>query len=91
MGVRQRWLLGPLRDVAFIVPSCVTSIEMATKCGGTTTRDRTEHRVLLRAQPRVLLEEGATLRVQDIGAAMIVGPILSALHLATVTWRFDSS
>ena len=25
------------------------------------------------------------------GAAMIVGPILSALHLATVTWSFDSS
>jgi hypothetical protein len=25
------------------------------------------------------------------GAAMIVGPILSALHLATVTWTFDSS
>jgi hypothetical protein len=25
------------------------------------------------------------------GATMLAGPILSALHLATVTWRFDSS
>ena len=25
------------------------------------------------------------------GAAMIIGPILSAIHLATVTWSFDTS
>jgi hypothetical protein len=34
---------------------------------------------------------GATWACPRCGAAMIVGPILSALHLATVTWSFDSS
>jgi hypothetical protein len=33
----------------------------------------------------------ATWACPRCGAAMIVGPILSALHLATVTWGFDSS
>ena len=33
----------------------------------------------------------ATWACPRCGAAMIVGPILSALHLATVTWSFDSS
>jgi hypothetical protein len=33
----------------------------------------------------------ATWACPRCGAAMILGPILSALHLATVTWRFDSS
>jgi hypothetical protein len=33
----------------------------------------------------------ATWACPRCGAAMIVGPILSALHLTTVTWRFDSS
>jgi hypothetical protein len=33
----------------------------------------------------------ATWACPRCGAAMIVGPILSALHLATVTWDFDSS
>ena len=33
----------------------------------------------------------ATWACPRCGAAMIVGPILSALHLATVTWTFDSS
>jgi hypothetical protein len=33
----------------------------------------------------------ATSACPRCGAAMIVGPILSALHLATVTWNFDSS
>jgi hypothetical protein len=32
-----------------------------------------------------------TWRCPRCGAAMIVGPILSALHLATATWSFDSS
>ena len=33
----------------------------------------------------------ATWACPRCGAAMIVGPILSALHLAAVTWSFDSS
>jgi hypothetical protein len=36
-------------------------------------------------------EPCATWACPRCGAAMIVGPFLSALHLATVTWRFDSS
>ena len=36
-------------------------------------------------------ETCATWACPRCGAAMIVGPILSPLHLATVTWRFDSS
>ena len=33
----------------------------------------------------------ATWACPHCGAAMIVGPILSALQLATLTWRFDTS
>jgi len=33
----------------------------------------------------------ATWTCPRCGAAMIIGPILSALHLATVTWSFDTS
>ena len=36
-------------------------------------------------------ETCATWACPRCGAAMIVGPILSALHLATATWSFDSS
>ena len=36
-------------------------------------------------------ETCATWACPRCGAAMIVGPILSALHRATVTWSFDSS
>ena len=45
----------------------VTPIEMAAERGGATARDRAEYRSLLHAQPRMLLEEGVTLRVEDIG------------------------
>ena len=45
----------------------VAPIEMAAERGGATARDRAEHRALLHAQPRMLLEEGVTLRVEDIG------------------------
>ncbi len=37
------------------------------------------------------METAATWACLRCGAAMIVGPILSAIHLATVTWSFDSS
>ena len=45
----------------------VTPIEMAAEGRRATARDRAEDRSLLRAQPRMLLEEGVTLRVEDIG------------------------
>ena len=45
----------------------VTPIEMPAEGGGATARDRAEHRALLRAESRMLLKEGVTLRVEDIG------------------------
>ena len=45
----------------------VTPIEMPPERRGPTPRDRPEDRALLRTQPRMLLEEGVTLRVEDIG------------------------
>ena len=50
-----------------LMPAGVTPIEMPTEGGGATARDRAEDRSLLHAQPRMLLEEGVTLRVEDIG------------------------
>ena len=49
------------------MPAGVTPIEMPTERGGATARDRPEHGSLLHAQPGMLLEEGVTLRVEDIG------------------------
>ena len=45
----------------------VTPIEMAAERGGATARDRLKDRSLLHAQPRVLLDEGVSLRVENIG------------------------
>ena len=44
-----------------------TLIEMAAERGGPTPRERAQHGPLLHAQPRMLLEEVVTLRVEDIG------------------------
>ena len=49
------------------MPTGITPVEMAPERGGPTTRDRTEHRSLLHAEPRMLLDEGVSLRVEDIG------------------------
>lgn len=49
------------------MPAGVTPIEMAPERGRATARDGAEHRSLLHAQPRMLLDEGVTLRVEDIG------------------------
>ena len=49
------------------MPAGVTPIEMPAECGGATARDCPEDRSLLHTQPRMLLEEGVTLRVEDIG------------------------
>ena len=44
-----------------------TLIEMSAERGGATPRQRAQHGPLLHTQPRMLLEEGGTLRVEDIG------------------------
>ncbi len=49
------------------MPAGVTPIEMAAERGRATARDRPEDGSLLHAQPRMLLDEGVTLRVEDIG------------------------
>ena len=49
------------------MPAGVTPIEVAAECGRATAHDRPEDRALLHAQPRMLLDEGVTLRVEDIG------------------------
>ena len=45
----------------------VTPVEMATEGRRATAGDGAEHRSLLHAQPRMLLDEGVTLRVEDVG------------------------
>src|SRR5476649_654156 len=50
-----------------LMPACVTPIEMAPERGGPTARERAPDRSLLDTQPRMLLDEGVTLRVEDIG------------------------
>jgi hypothetical protein len=42
-------------------------IDLPAERGGPTPHQRTENGPLLRAQPRMLLEEGVTLRVEDVG------------------------
>ena len=49
------------------MPAGVTPIEMPTEGSGATATDRPEDGSLLHAQPRMLLDEGVTLRVEDIG------------------------
>ena len=45
----------------------VTPIELASEGGGATARDRAEHGSLLRTEPRMLLDKGVTMRVEEIG------------------------
>ena len=49
------------------MPAGVTPIEMPAQRGRAAARDRAEDGPLLDAQPRMLLDEGVTLRVEDIG------------------------
>src|SRR5712691_6154264 len=41
-------------------------IDMSAERGGPTARDRAQHRALLHAEPRMLVEKAVTLRVEDI-------------------------
>ena len=49
------------------MPAGATLIEMPAECGGATARDGSQHGSLLCAEPRMLLDEGVTLRVEDVG------------------------
>jgi hypothetical protein len=49
------------------MPAGVTPVDMASKSRRPTAHDRAKHRSLLYAQPRMLLDEGVTLRLEDIG------------------------
>ena len=49
------------------MPAGVTPVDMPTERRGPTARDGSKDRALLGAQPRMLLDEGVTLRVEDIG------------------------
>ena len=51
-------------DVRHVV---VTPIDVPTQDGGATARERSHDGSLLHTQPRMLLDEGVTLRVEDIG------------------------
>ncbi len=48
------------------MPARVTPIDVSAECGRATPRDRPEDGPLLGAQPRMLRDEGVTLRVEDI-------------------------
>jgi len=50
-----------------LVSAGVTPIEMPPECGSATARDGAKYRPLVRIQPRMLLEKGVTLRVENIG------------------------
>ena len=49
------------------MPAGVTPIDVPAERGRATARDRPEDGPLLGAQPRMLRDEGVTLRVEDIG------------------------
>ncbi len=42
-------------------------IDMAAERGGPTARDRAQHGPLLHAEPRMPVDEGVTLRMEDVG------------------------
>src|SRR5688572_2368430 len=49
------------------MPAGVTLVEMTTEGRRAAARNRAQYGALLLAQPRMLLDEGVTLRVEDIG------------------------
>jgi integrase len=66
------------------MPAGVTPIEIASEGGRATARDRTKYRALLRTQPRMLLDKGVTLRVEDSGTRRSRAPTS-----ATIPRRID--
>ena len=49
------------------MPAGAAAIDMPAERGGPTARDGAQHGSLLHAEPRMLVDEGVTLRVEDIG------------------------
>ena len=49
------------------MPAGVTPVAMAPESSRATARDRAEDGSLLHTEPRMLLDEGVTLRVEDVG------------------------
>jgi hypothetical protein len=80
-----------IRQSGFLANTCrdarvaLARIVLATPSAAAPATDRTEPTTTDTPPGR------ATWACPRCGAAMIAGPILSALHLATVTWSFDSS
>jgi hypothetical protein len=50
-----------------LMSAATAGVDVSTECSRPTARDGAEHRSLLHAQPRMLLDEGIALRVEDIG------------------------
>src|SRR5439155_4243657 len=59
-----------------LMPTGVTSVEMAPEGCRTTTRDRAEYRSLLHAQPRMLLDEGVCPCAWRISATSTAGRLM---------------
>ena len=49
------------------MPAGATPVDMPTQGGGPTARDGPQDGSLLRTEPRMLRDEGVTLRVEDVG------------------------
>jgi Putative transposase/Transposase zinc-binding domain len=79
-----------IRQSGFLANTCrVARVALARTLLATPATAATSTRAT--AAVTTATETCATWACPRCGAAMIVGPILSALHLATVTWSFDSS
>ncbi len=79
-----------IRQSGFLANTCrVARVALARTV--LTTRSPSAPATDLAAPPTTDTPARAMWACPKCGAAMIVGPILSALHLATVTWSFDTS
>jgi hypothetical protein len=68
LGLALRTVAVPTRVIGDgLMAAGVTPIELASEGGGATARDRAEHGSLLRTEPRMLLDKGVTMRVEEIG------------------------
>ena len=71
-GARLRLTLGTVSIPAGVIrdgpmPASPALIDVPAEGGGPTPRDRAQHRPLLHAEPRMLVDEVLTLRVEDSG------------------------
>ena len=79
-----------IRQSGFLANACrATRVALARTCLATPAAPAPTSDATTPAAPETPTR--ATWACPRCGAAMIVGPILSALRLATLTWRFDTS